>query len=154
MNYKAQQKIYSFSYVDPNRGCWDWIGCVQSNGYGRVRFDGKSMGAHRLSFIAFHGGIPEKMDVCHKCDNRKCVNPNHLFIGTRKQNMEDAVFKNRQAKGFMLPSSKLSDEDKREIISLAKSGVKYKDIAEKFSICQQRAGQIALTNGVRRNGKR
>lgn len=139
--------------VDENTGCWNWVACVQANGYARVRYNGKSMGAHRLSYMAHKGEIPPKIDVCHKCDNRRCVNPAHLFLGTRAENMADAVAKGRQATGFKLPQTKLSDACKSEIVRRAKEGEKYQSIANSFGITQQMAGKVALNLGVRRNGK-
>lgn len=140
--------------IDQHTGCWNFNGCVQSNGYGRLTYRYKTMGAHRWSYIAFIGDIPKGFDVCHKCDNRKCINPEHLFAGTRKENMQDAVSKGRQARGFMLPITKLSDSDVIEIIEMSKSGMKYKEIAEKFNVSKYTANDIAIKAGVRRNGKR
>lgn len=133
-------------------GCFEWSACKQSNGYGRATIFRKTDYAHRHSFRLFKGKIPVGMDVCHKCDNRACVNPDHLFIGTREENMEDAVSKGRQAKGFSLPHTKLSDKDKAEIIERSKAGVSYSEIGNSLGICKQHAGRIAIKNGVRRNG--
>ena len=90
-------------------------------------------------------------DVCHSCDNRKCINPSHLFLGSRLDNMQDAVSKGRQARGKMLPHTILSDEDKIEIADLARKGLMYSEIAARFGICKQHAGKIAIMSGVRRN---
>lgn len=123
-------------------GCWEWNTNIQKNGYAKTSYKRKSIHCHRLSHIIFLGEIPIGMDVCHKCDNRRCVNPKHLFLGTRKENMQDAVSKNRQAKGFTLPHTKLSKEDITEIINLKASGISTKDISVKFNICVQYVNQI------------
>lgn len=80
-------------------GCWNWMSCVQGNGYGRVRFGGKTEYVHRLSYATFVGTVPVGMDVCHRCDNRRCCNPDHLFLGTREDNMKDAKAKGRLSIG-------------------------------------------------------
>lgn len=133
-------------------GCLEYTGCIQSNGYARATVARKTDGAHRHVYRLLNGEIPEGLDVCHRCDNRKCINPAHLFLGTRQVNMGDAVSKGRQAKGFALPHTKLSKADKMELVAMAASGTPYQDIAARFGICRQHAGQIAIRNGVRRNG--
>lgn len=76
-------------------GCWDWLGSLNQFGYGQVSWQGKSIGAHRAAHEVAKGPIPEGLHVMHTCDNRKCVNPEHLFLGTRSDNMRDMVAKGR-----------------------------------------------------------
>jgi hypothetical protein len=80
--------------------CWNWTGNIQSNGYGRFSVGSKedgSDGAHRVSWrLANNQDIPKGMHIMHKCDNPSCVNPNHLTIGTAKQNTQDMIRKGRK----------------------------------------------------------
>jgi len=148
-----QTKIKQMSEIDPETGCWNWTRCIQSNGYGRIRHAGITHHAHRASYTAFKGSIPAGMDVCHKCDNRRCVNPDHLFTGTRKDNMQDAVAKGRQAKGFDLPITKLSEVDRKRVARLAKAGVHKETISGVYDISLSYIDQLTRNNGdYRKNG--
>ena len=104
-----RQRFDEVGYTVDENGCWNWKGLMRKNGYGSIGRHGK---AHRASFELFFGPIPERMDVCHRCDNRRCVNPEHLFIGTRLDNMRDCKAKGRIARtqrfGESNPASKLT----------------------------------------------
>jgi len=87
--------------VEITDSCWNWKGAKTNNGYGRITMGrrGTEAPAHRVSYIIHKGKIPFGYCVCHTCDNPSCVNPEHLFIGTDKDNMMDATKKGRMAKG-------------------------------------------------------
>lgn len=81
----------------PESGCWIFLGAIKPNGYGDIWMNGKVVGAHRASYKLFVGSIPNGFDVCHTCDVRCCINPDHLFTGTRQDNMKDCRKKERTA---------------------------------------------------------
>lgn len=80
--------------VNKTPDCWEWIRCLSSYGYGKFALNGESITAHRVAFYLEHGRFPEKF-LLHKCDNRRCVRPSHLWEGTQADNMHDAIAKGR-----------------------------------------------------------
>lgn len=116
-------------------GCWIYSP-TNPDGYGRMWYENKCHPAHRLSYM-FHSQlpVPEDIKVCHKCDNRACVNPEHLFLGTQKDNLDDMTKKGRDRRvGSKNGFSKLKEENVPEIFKLRKQGLTCKLIAENFSV--------------------
>jgi hypothetical protein len=105
LEYKAACKEYARLRLKMNStpealtGCWLWLGSTSEQGYGRTSFMGKSAQAHRVSWLV-HRFDPGKRLVLHRCDNRACVNPDHLFIGTQQDNVDDMM---RKGRGYQQP---------------------------------------------------
>lgn len=82
------------------KGCWEWSKTKQSGKHGQVCVRGKTIGTHRVSWLVHRGSIPRGMFVCHKCDNPPCVNPDHLFLGTHRDNVMDRLKKNHFRRAY------------------------------------------------------
>lgn len=99
-----RETIESWAIPEPNSGCWLWLGALTPSGYGTLnakKFGISTNRANRIAFMAFNGPmIPDGMQACHKCDNPACVNPNHLWLGTMKENNDDKIRKGRDARGL------------------------------------------------------
>ncbi len=108
-----QQRIERHSIPEPNSGCWLWLMSVNAKGYAHLRWKQVMMRANRFSWQAYRGPIPEGLHVLHHCDNRLCVNPDHLFLGTNQENVDDRVRKERSARfvGEAHPRAKLTELD-------------------------------------------
>lgn len=128
--------------VMKTNGCWIWTGSLTTHGYGQLSVDLKPMGAHRVSWELHFGPIPKGFLVCHKCDNRKCVRPSHLFLGANIDNSLDALKKDRLCRGEIHGSAKLSWKDVKSIRSMHSSGSTQTEVADLFSISQSEVSRI------------
>jgi hypothetical protein len=101
--------------IERGPGCWEWQGSVWATGYGRFHFEGRSQKAHRLAWRFENGTLREEACVLHRCDNRRCVRPSHLFLGDRRANNLDKISKGRQTKGSDVNTAKLTADKVRAI---------------------------------------
>lgn len=130
------------SKFQKTEGCWIWQAHVKETGYGQFTVDNKPARAHRVSYELYVGVIPEGLDVLHRCDNRKCVNPDHLFLGTNDDNIQDKVRKGRQLKGSKVIHSKLIESQVIEIKALHKAGNTARAIAKQYGVSERAIGKI------------
>jgi len=125
--------------VDKGESCWQWTAGDNGEGYGRFRHDNQKVGAHRFSWEFHFGDIPDSMLVCHKCDNPGCVNPDHLFLGTNQDNMNDMVKKGRNKirVGAANNKTKLNVEKVKTIRFLySKGNHTQRELAKMFGVGQ------------------
>jgi hypothetical protein len=125
---KIKKRILNNVIVNEN-DCWIWKGNPTDNGYCRTSFNYKSWYIHRMSYYAFVEDCVNGMDICHKCDNRRCCNPKHLFQGTRTDNVQDCINKGRFVKEKKIKGEKLDN-----VLKMLSSGMKHKDIAQHFDV--------------------
>lgn len=142
-------------------GCWEYQGCRNKSGYGRLQPPGqsKTVLAHRYAYELTYGPIPDGLFICHACDNPSCCNPAHLRPGTNSDNVQDAMQRGRRRldwpgpvlRGEKNPSAKLTDAQTEEIRAKKTSG-KYlqRDLAREYGVSEATISMIV--NGHRRTG--
>lgn len=121
-----------FKHLVKADGCWPWQGTLTAEGYGQLGT--RSLRAHKVSYRIFKGEIPEGLLVLHTCHNPKCVNPNHLYLGTQRDNMDDKVLAGRVAKGPGHGMAKLTEEDVRKIAVSLRQGWSCVYLASQYSV--------------------
>lgn len=131
--------------------CWVWLTGKDKDGYGRFWLDGNTMRANRASWFLHNGDISEDADgnklfVCHKCDNPSCVNPNHLFLGTSRDNINDMLAKGRTLKGEVSNGAVLKQSEVEQILSLYSLGnTSSRKLAKQFNVSKKTI--LSILNG-------
>lgn len=126
--------------------CWEWTAALFRTGYGAININRQAKYAHRVAYELFIGPIPEGLFICHHCDNRKCINPSHLFAGTQADNVEDMYEKGRDnsPKGEGIHTAKLTEEKVKEIRKLREEGLTHPKIAKLFGIAECTSSAVCL----------
>lgn len=114
--------------------CWEWRGQLNDSGYGLFRINGEVIRAHRYAYELENGSIPSDLFVLHRCDNRACCRPSHLFLGTNKDNVDDMVKKGRQNRGEKNANAILDWGKVREIRTRIGNGEIRRALAEEYSV--------------------
>lgn len=95
-NRSLEERFLQFIHPEPNSGCWLWTGAISSDGYGYIRDgDGGKKPASHVALMLYAKAVPAGLQACHRCDNPYCANPDHLFVGTHKENTADKMAKGR-----------------------------------------------------------
>ena len=137
----------------PFSGCWIFLGATNEAGYGIVGTGARGMPndrAHRITYRHFNGAIPAGMFVCHVCDVPSCCNPDHLFLGTNQDNVNDMIRKGRNSApprnphvvGSVHPGAKLKEDQVLEIRDLCAKGWTHQSLAVKYGVVRQTIGKI------------
>lgn len=138
-------RFLSFVEINEFTGCWLWMGNCDTAGRGWFKFEGKPIRAYAFSYKTFIGEIPQRMEILHDCDYPRCVNPEHLKVGTHKQNMEQAAGRIRAT---LIENGHAKIQGKPEVLAairrMSLAGHTQKEIAEEFGVSRGLVGR-ALT---------
>ncbi len=124
--------------------CWLWTAGKQHNGYGRFHHTATAtIAAHKFSWIEASGAVPAGLFVLHKCDVRACVNPDHLFLGTKLDNKEDMIAKDRDCYGERVHCHKLTAA---QVVSIreeyAAGGITHRELGARYGVRKETIGKV------------
>ena len=141
---KTRSRFETKVDIGKTNECWKWKASTLPAGYGRLWVNGKTVGAHRVSWEIYNGPIPVGRHVLHTCDNPTCVNPSHMFLGDWSENAADREAKGRGAPhdGERNSQCKLSTEDVIKIREMRSYGYKVREVAQSFGISEQHVSSI------------
>ena len=130
-------------HVQKTKSCWLWTGSRNEDGYGRIKTASGSLAlVHRVVFVDAFGQIDSTVCVCHHCDVRHCVRPEHLFAGSQQDNMRDAFEKGRRARGIEHGHCRFTEADVVRIMEADRSGVAVTALAQRFDVAFNSIWQI------------
>lgn len=139
---RARFRIRFWARVNKTEECWLWEGPRNHFGYGLFAFARQTLATHRVSFELAYGPIPSPLFVLHKCDNPRCVNPEHLYLGTQLDNMRDRQSRTGYPQGIKHHMAKLTENEVREIRRLYADGTSQISLAEQFNSDQTNISMI------------
>lgn len=143
---QAEADARFWAKVDRASDCWAWIGALTTAGYGSLKRGGVVYYAHRISWEMHHGPVPAGQVVCHLCDNRRCVRPDHMFLGSQHDNLRDAAAKGRMERGEARHSARLTVKTVAEIRNRYARGMAPQQVlAADYGV-----SQMAISKVVRR----
>ena len=155
MSFKTHSRLLSLTEKDAKRfwskvdkgnetllECWEWIGLKDEKGYGRFHAKHQTLISSRVAFFFHTGVIDENLLVCHICDNTSCVNPDHLWLGTKAANNFDKSFKGRDSKGSMRPNAILNEEEVKDILGRSRNGESNVSIAKIYGVSDKTISNI------------
>lgn len=135
--------------IRENDECWSWTAGSSLSGYGQFRIGKRKVRVHRVAYLIRHGQLPrynnegKELIVCHTCDNKICCNPDHLFLGTHKENTMDAFRKNRRAPGESNPNVVLKEEQVWQIRLMLFKKISHRKIAKCFNVSKSAITHIS-----------
>lgn len=141
LRFTGWDEVVRISELGP---CWEWRGLLSNKGYGKlVDATGRIVAAHRLAYAEWVGPLGPDIFACHRCDNRKCINPDHIFPGTNAENLHDMRVKRRSANGTRNARAKLTDSDISQIRSLHEAGtITHRELAARFDCSRSHVSRI------------
>lgn len=144
--FTLRERFEAKGWTVTEEGCWNWNGRIVAGGYGQLDYGGTALIATRVSYTLHKGEIPKGLMVCHTCDNRRCVNPDHLWLGTNQDNMDDMVAKGRSGprpRGEDNLKTTLTEDQVRELRLLRSEGMLLRVLAERYGITEASVSMIA-----------
>lgn len=140
----VEDKLRFYGWTISDAGCWVWQGPINGKGYARMTLNSKSVEVHRVAYEHWNGKIPDGLVVRHTCDNRPCINPEHLIIGTLADNIQDKVDRDRQARGTGTSAAKLVEQQVLEIRERRAGGCTLRVLALEYGVSEATVSHIAL----------
>lgn len=125
----------------PFSGCWIWTAGTRRGGYGQFSFSGELISAHRAAYLMFRGPIAEGQLVCHRCDVRSCINPDHLFLGSYQDNNRDAIRKGRGNRTYGERASKAKLKE-AQVIEIRASNLSQQKLGKRYGVSASTISQI------------